>query len=197
MGWPWLLCLAGQTWNSQRLCRRLGKGFGRKGSHPRRRFQTIAGSHSEEDFVCFLDADSEQIEDMGEELARARERFRPCLGRQRGRHCLQSRLLHLNKITHRLYKNAVDKLNPKQYFFVLIWNFLHSAKKYAHAVTDKYEDLKSPPCSTPAQSIPSSTLFTSELKILIGDQPTGYEYHHDGDEDHWLSEKNLDSVAHY
>ena len=38
-----------------------------------RRFQTIAGSHSEEDFVCFLDADIEQIEDMAEELARARE----------------------------------------------------------------------------------------------------------------------------
>ena len=41
-----------------------------------RRFQTIAGSHSEEEFVCFLDADTEQIEkeeDMAEELARARE----------------------------------------------------------------------------------------------------------------------------
>ena len=73
MGWPWLLCLAGQTWNSQRLCRRLGKGFGRTGLPPMRRFQTIAGSHSEEDFVCFWDADSEQIEDMAEELARARE----------------------------------------------------------------------------------------------------------------------------
>ena len=76
MGWPWLLCLAGQTWNSQRLCRRLGKGFGRTGLPPMRRFQTIAGSHSEEEFVCFLDADSEQIEkeeDMAEELARARE----------------------------------------------------------------------------------------------------------------------------